>query len=143
MGYPTALTAPTWGFYDVSFRGQPFTFQCPYGTYVMENILFKISFPAEFHAQTAVEAAMLLHAQLTTRGHTAADIASILIATHQACLRIIDKRGPLTNPADRDHCIQYMIAIPLLFGRLTALDYEDTIAADPRIRRPPRPHVHH
>ena len=117
MGYPTALTAPTWGFYDVSFRGQPFTFQRPYTTYVMENILFKISFPAEFHAQTAVEAAITLHARLAALGRTAADIQSILITTHQACLRIIDKRGPLTNPADRDHCIQYMIAIPLLFGR--------------------------
>ena len=133
MGYPTALTAPIWGFYDVSFRGQPFRFQRPYGSYVMENVLFKISFPAEFHSQTAVEAAMLLHSKLKAFGKTAADIRSITIRTHEACIRIIDKQGPLNNPADRDHCIQYMIAIPLLFGRLTAADYEDAIAADPRI----------
>ena len=133
MGYPSALTAPIWGFYDVSFRGEPFRFQRPYGSYVMENVLFKISFPAEFHSQTAVEAAMLLYAKLNALGKTAADIQSITIRTHEACIRIIDKRGPLNNPADRDHCIQYMIAIPLLCGRLTAADYEDAIAADPRI----------
>lgn len=133
MGYPTALTAKTWGFYDVSFKGQPFQFQRPYGSYVMENVLFKISYPAEFHAQTAVEAAMTLSKQLDEHNKTAADIQQITIRTHEACLRIIDKRGPLSNPADRDHCIQYMVAIPLLFHRLTAGDYEDTIASDPRI----------
>jgi 2-methylcitrate dehydratase len=133
MGYPSALTAKTWGFYDVSFRGQEFRFQRPYGTYVMENVLFKISYPAEFHAQTAVEAAMALRKRLDAAGKSAADIRRITIRTHEACLRIIDKKGLLANPADRDHCVQYMIAIPLLFGRLTAADYEDTIAADPRI----------
>lgn len=133
MGYPSALTAETWGFYDVLFGGNVFKFQRDYGTYVMENILFKISFPAEFHAQTAVEAAMALHHELLTLGRTAADIAHIRIRTHEAAMRIIDKKGPLNNPADRDHCIQYMIAVPLIFGRLTAADYEDHIAADPRI----------
>jgi 2-methylcitrate dehydratase len=133
MGYPSALTAKTWGFYDVSFRGQEFKFQRPYGSYVMENVLFKISFPAEFHAQTAAEAAMTLKRQLDAKGKTAEDIRKITIRTHEACLRIIDKKGPLSNPADRDHCVQYMIAIPLLFGRLTAADYEDAVASDPRI----------
>jgi 2-methylcitrate dehydratase len=133
MGYPSALTAKTWGFYDASFRGQEFRFQRPYGSYVMENVLFKISFPAEFHAQTAVEAAFALHKQLTASGKTAADIAQVKIRTHEACIRIIDKQGPLNNPADRDHCVQYMVAIPLLFGRLTAEDYEDSVASDPRI----------
>lgn len=132
-GYPSVLTAPRWGFYDVSFGGKEFTFQRPYGSYVMENILFKISFPAEFHAQTAIEAAMTIHARMSAQGKTAADIESITIRTHEACLRIIDKRGPLNNPADRDHCIQYMVAIPLLFGRLIAADYEEEIAADTRI----------
>jgi 2-methylcitrate dehydratase len=131
MGYPSALTAKTWGFYDVSFRGQPFKFQRPYGSYVMENVLFKISYPAEFHAQTAVEAAMKLHAKLATRGLNASAIRSITVRTHEACLRIIDKKGPLANPADRDHCVQYMIAVPLIFGRLTAADYEDAVALDP------------
>jgi 2-methylcitrate dehydratase len=131
MGYPTALTAKTWGFYDVSFRGQPFRFQRAYGSYVMENVLFKISFPAEFHAQTAVEAAVTLHRQLAAMGKTAAAIKRVTIRTHEACLRIIDKQGPLNNPADRDHCIQYMVAVPLIFGRLTAEDYDDTIALDP------------
>lgn len=131
MGYPSALTAKTWGFYDVSFKGQEFKFQRPYGSYVMENVLFKISYPAEFHAQTAVEAAMKLHAQLAERGVTASSIRSITVRTHEACLRIIDKKGPLANPADRDHCIQYMIAIPLIYGRLTAADYEDAVAKDP------------
>jgi 2-methylcitrate dehydratase len=131
MGYPSALTAKTWGFYDVSFRGQEFRFQRSYGSYVMENILFKISYPAEFHAQTAVEAAMKLHAQLAARGLNASAIRAITVRTHEACLRIIDKKGPLSNPADRDHCIQYMIAVPLIFGRLTAADYEDKVAADP------------
>ena len=133
MGYPTALTAKTWGFYDVSFRGNPFRFQRPYGSYVMENVLFKISFPAEFHAQTAVEAALAIRAKLVAGGNSAEQIASITIRTHEACLRIIDKDGPLSNPADRDHCIQYMVAVPLLFERLTAADYEDTVAVDPRL----------
>jgi len=133
MGYPSALTAKTWGFYDVSFRGQPFRFQRPYGCYVMENVLFKISFPAEFHAQTAVEAALILHAQLKRLGKSVRDIKKVTIRTQEACIRIIDKKGPLANPADRDHCIQYMVAVPLLFGRLTAADYEDHVAADPRI----------
>ena len=133
MGYPSALTAKTWGFYDVSFRGQPFKFQRPYGSYVMENVLFKISFPAEFHSQTAVEAAMTLHAELKRLGKSADHIAKVKIRTHEACIRIIDKKGPLANPADRDHCIQYMVAVPLLFGHLTGTDYEDDVAADPRI----------
>ncbi|MFC5863617.1 bifunctional 2-methylcitrate dehydratase/aconitate hydratase [Acidicapsa dinghuensis] len=130
MGYPSVLTAKAWGFYDVSFKGQPFHFQRPYSSYVMENVLFKISFPAEFHSQTAVEAAMKLHQQLAAIGKTAADIARVTIRTHEACIRIIDKQGPLNNPADRDHCIQYMVAIPLIFGRLTAEDYEDVVAKD-------------
>ncbi|MCA7948822.1 bifunctional 2-methylcitrate dehydratase/aconitate hydratase [Burkholderia seminalis] len=133
MGYPSALTAQTWGFYDVLFGGRPFRFQRPYGTYVMENVLFKIAFPAEFHAQTAAEAALQLHAQLAAAGRTTDDISRITIRTHAAAIRIIDKQGPLANPADRDHCIQYMVAVPLLFGRLTAADYEDSVAADPRI----------
>lgn len=133
MGYPTALTAPTWGFYDVLFKGQAFRFQRPYGSYVMENILFKVAFPAEFHAQTAVEAALTLRSTMAAQNKTAADISKVKIRTHAACLRIIDKKGPLNNPADRDHCIQYMVAIALLFGRLTAADYEDDIASDPRI----------
>jgi 2-methylcitrate dehydratase len=131
MGYPSALTAKTWGFYDVLFRGQPFKFQRPYGSYVMENVLFKISFPAEFHAQTAAEAAMNLRNRLIAAGKTAVHIRKITLRTHEACLRIIDKKGPLSNPADRDHCVQYMVAVPLLFGRLTAADYEDSVAADP------------
>ena len=133
MGYPSALTAKGWGFYDASFKGQPFKFQRKYGTYVMENVLFKISFPAEFHAQTAAEAAMTLHKALATAGKAIDDIEKITIRTHEAALRIIDKQGPLNNPADRDHCIQYMVAVPLIFGRLTAEDYEDTVARDPRI----------
>jgi len=133
MGYPTALSAKEWGFYDVLFKGHAFRFQRPYGTYVMENVLFKISYPAEFHAQTAVECAMTLHRQLAARGQSAADIEWLTIRTHQACLRIIDKNGPLTNPADRDHCIQYMVAVALIFGRLSAADYEDAIAVDSRI----------
>jgi 2-methylcitrate dehydratase len=133
MGYPAVLTTRTWGFYDVSFKGQEFKFQRPYSSYVMENVLFKISFPAEFHAQTAVEAAMTLRGKLDVQGKTSEDIREITIRTHEACLRIIDKKGPLSNPADRDHCVQYMIAIPLIFGRLTAADYEDRIAGDPRI----------
>lgn len=133
MGYPSVLTAKTWGFYDVLFKGQPFRFQRPYGSYVMENVLFKISFPAEFHSQTAVEAAMALHAQLKQAGKTVDDIERVTIRTHEACIRIIDKKGPLANPADRDHCIQYMVAVPMIFGRLTAADYEDSVANDPRI----------
>jgi 2-methylcitrate dehydratase len=133
MGYPSALTAKTWGFYDVSFKGQSFKFQRPYGSYVMENVLFKISFPAEFHSQTAVEAAMTIYQQMQAAGKTSDDIKKITIRTHEACIRIIDKKGPLTNFADRDHCIQYMVAVPFIFGRLTARDYEDEIAADPRI----------
>ncbi len=132
MGYPSVLTAKTWGFYDVLFKGKPFRFQRPFGSYVMENVLFKISFPAEFHSQTAVECAMQLHPLLKDRIE---DIRKITIRTHEAALRIIDKKGPLHNPADRDHCIQYMVAVPLLFGRLTAADYEDAVAKDPRIDR--------
>ncbi|MBN9351193.1 MAG: bifunctional 2-methylcitrate dehydratase/aconitate hydratase [Chitinophagaceae bacterium] len=133
MGYPSVLTAKTWGFYDVSFKGNEFKFQRPYGSYVMENVLFKISFPAEFHSQTAVEAAMTLHGKLNKMGKTTGDIKKITIRTHEAAIRIIDKKGPLYNPADRDHCIQYMIAVPLIFGRLTAKDYENNVASDPRI----------
>jgi 2-methylcitrate dehydratase len=99
----------------------------------MENVLFKISFPAEFHSQTAVEAAMTIYGQMQAAGKSAADIKKVTIRTHEACIRIIDKKGPLNNPADRDHCIQYMVAVPMIFGRLTAKDYEDNIAADPRI----------
>jgi 2-methylcitrate dehydratase len=127
------LSAKTWGFYDVLFKGNAFQFQRPYGSYVMENVLFKISFPAEFHAQTAAEAALAVHRQLAAAGRSVADIAKITIRTHEAALRIIDKSGPLSNPADRDHCIQYMVAVPLIFGRLTAADYEDSVAQDPRI----------
>jgi len=130
MGYPSVLTAKTWGFYDVLFKGAPFKFDRPYGSYVMENVLFKISFPAEFHAQTAVECAMQLHPLVRDR---LADIRRITIRTHESAIRIIDKQGPLANPADRDHCIQYMVAVPLVHGRLTAADYEDGIASDPRI----------
>ena len=130
MGYPSALSAKTWGFYDVLFKGQPFKFQRPYGSYVMENVLIKISFPAEFHAQTAVECAMQLHGQVKDK---LGEIEKIVIETQEPGVRIIDKTGPLNNPADRDHCIQYMVAIPLIFGRLTAEDYEDVVAADPRV----------
>jgi 2-methylcitrate dehydratase len=133
MGYPSVLSAKTWGFYDVLFNGKPFKFQRPYGSYVMENVLFKISFPAEFHSQTAVEGAMEIHKQLEKAGRKPEDIKKITIRTHEACIRIIDKKGPLNNPADRDHCIQYMVAVPILFGRLTASDYEDVVASDPRI----------
>ena len=133
MGYPSVLSAKTWGFYDVLFKGNAFKFQRPYGSYVMENVLFKISFPAEFHSQTAVEAGMTIHQELKKLGKTEKDIKKITIRTHEACIRIIDKKGPLNNPADRDHCVQYMVAMPIIFGRLTASDYEDNIAADPRI----------
>jgi 2-methylcitrate dehydratase len=130
MGCPTALTAPTWGFYDVLFRGRPFALPRPFGTYVIENVLFKLRYPAEFHAQTAVEAAMKLHPLVRGRLD---DVARITVRTQESALRIIDKRGPLANPADRDHCLQYMVAVPLIHGRLTAADYEDAVAADPRI----------
>ena len=130
MGYPAALSAKTWGFYDVLFKGRPFGFQRGYGSYVMENILFKISFPAEFHSQTAVEAAMTLHPEVRNRIEA---IEKVVIETQEAGARIIDKTGPLDNPADRDHCIQYMTAVPLIFGRLTAADYENDVAGDPRI----------
>lgn len=130
MGYPSVLSAKTWGFYDVLFEGQPFKFQRGYGTYVMENVLFKISFPAEFHAQTAVEAALALHPEVAAKLD---QIAKVRIRTHESALRIIDKRGPLDNPADRDHCLQYMIAVALIKGSLCAADYEDDVAADPRI----------
>ena len=130
MGYPSALSAKGWGYYDVLFKGRPFSFSQPYGSYVMENVLFKISFPAEFHAQTAVEAALELHGAVKDRLE---DIERIVIETQEAGSRIIDKTGPLDNPADRDHCIQYMVAVPMIHGRLTARDYEDEVARDPRI----------
>ncbi|GMR14500.1 MAG: bifunctional 2-methylcitrate dehydratase/aconitate hydratase [Gammaproteobacteria bacterium] len=130
MGYPSALTAEVWGFYDVLFKGRPFEFQQTYGSYVMENILFKISFPAEFHAQTAVECAMQLHPQIKGRLD---DVSKIVIETQEAGVRIIDKTGPLANYADRDHCIQYMVAVPLITGALSAESYADEVAADPRI----------
>ncbi|HVP34322.1 MAG TPA: bifunctional 2-methylcitrate dehydratase/aconitate hydratase [Steroidobacteraceae bacterium] len=130
MGYPSALSARTWGFCDVLFKGRPLSLPQPFGSYVMENVLFKISYPAEFHAQTAVEAAMSLHPAVSKR---IADIERVVIETQEPGVRIIDKVGPLANPADRDHCIQYMVAVPLIFGRLTAADYEDAVARDPRI----------
>src|SRR5918994_424226 len=133
MGYPSVLTAKGWGFYDVLFKGKEFRFQRKFGSYVMEHVLFKISFPAEFHSQTAVECAMSIFQQMKSLGKSAEDIKKIRIRTHEAAIRIIDKKGPLSNPADRDHCIQYMVAVPLIFGRLTAADYEDDIASDPRI----------
>jgi len=136
MGYPTALTAKGWGFYDVLFKGNPFKFQRDYGSYVMENVLFKISFPAEFHAQTAVECAIALNqTEVSKIGSVEKinDIDKIVITTHESAIRIIDKTGPLNNPADRDHCIQYMVAIGLLKGNVTAKDYEDEVALDPRI----------
>jgi len=129
-GYPSALTANVWGFYDVLFKGQQFKFQRDYGSYVMENVLFKISFPAEFHAQTAVECAMQLHPKVQGKLE---DIERITIETQEAGARIIDKTGPLDNYADRDHCIQYMVAVPLIFGQLTAESYSDAVASDPRI----------
>jgi 2-methylcitrate dehydratase len=130
MGYPSALTAKTWGFQDVLFKGQALSFPQKFGSYVMENVLFKISYPAEFHAQTAVEAAVTLFPEVSPRLD---DIDRVVIETQEPGVRIIDKTGPLANPADRDHCIQYMVAIPLIFGRLGAEDYEDTIAHDPRV----------
>lgn len=130
MGYLSALTAPEWGFQDVWFNGEEITLERELDTYVMENILFKVSFPAEFHAQTAVEAAFVLHSDVTNRLD---EIDEIVITSQESALRIIDKAGPLNNPADRDHCIQYMTAIGLLKGSLTAEDYEDEAAADPRV----------
>jgi 2-methylcitrate dehydratase len=130
MGYPSALTAPTWGFYDVLFGKKPFKFQRTYGSYVMENILFKLSYPAEFHAQTAVECAVKLHPFIANRFD---EIARIELITHESAIRIISKQGGLHNPADRDHCLQYMVAIGLLFGDLKAEHYEDDVAADKRI----------
>ena len=130
MGYPSVLSAKGWGFYDVLFKGKPFVCKQPYGAYVMENILFKIAFPAEFHAQTAVECAFQLHDEVRNRLD---EIAEITITTHESAIRIISKTGPLHNPADRDHCLQYMAAIGLIYGTLTADHYEDEIAADPRI----------
>jgi 2-methylcitrate dehydratase len=132
MGYPSAVSAPTWGFQDVSFKGRPLAFGQGYGTYVMENILFKISYPAEFHAQTAVEAAIRLHPQVKDRLER---ISAIRIQTQESGDRIINKTGPLDNPADRDHCLQYMVAIGLLKGALTAEDYEDAVASDPWVDR--------
>ncbi|OIP27252.1 2-methylcitrate dehydratase [bacterium CG2_30_54_10] len=130
MGYPSVLSAKTWGFYDVLFKGKEFKFQRPFGSYVMENVLFKISFPAEFHAQTSVECALMLHPKVAGRLDR---VDRITIRTHESAIRIIDKKGPLHNPADRDHCIQYMTAVGLIFGNLTAADYEDKVASDPRI----------
>jgi 2-methylcitrate dehydratase len=130
MGYPSALSAQTWGFYDVLFGGRNFKFQRPFGSYVMENILFKISFPAEFHAQTAVECALKLHPEVHSR---LGDISKVVIETQEAGVRIIDKSGPLANYADRDHCLQYMVAVPLIFGTLTAHSYGDIVANDPRV----------
>lgn len=130
MGYKTALTAPKWGFYDTLFRGKAFKFTRHLEEHIMENVLFKVSFPAEFHAQTAIEAAIRLHPVVLPRID---DIESIKVDTNISCMRIIDKKGPLLNEADRDHCLQYMIAIGLLTGKLTAEDYEDSAAADSRI----------
>jgi 2-methylcitrate dehydratase len=132
MGYPSVLTAKSWGFYDVLFKGKGFKLLRPYASYVMENVLFKISFPAEFHAQTAIECALKLHPRVKTRLD---EVKKIIITTHESAIRIIDKKGPLHNPADRDHCIQYVTAIGLIFGNLTAQHYEDKIAKDPRIDR--------
>ena len=122
IGYPSVLTAPKWGFYDVQFKGNKFTFSRDYGSYVMEQILFKISFPAEFHSQTAAEAAVRLYPQVKDRLD---EIDRIVINTHESAIRIISKSGPLNNPADRDHCLQYMTAVPLAFGNLVAEHYED------------------
>lgn len=130
MGYPSALSAPKWGFYDVLFGGNEFRFQREYGSYVMEHVLFKISYPAEFHSQTAVECAHILHEQVKDRLD---EIERIELTTHEAAIRIISKTGPLHNPADRDHCLQYMVAVPLIHGSLVAEHYEDDVAADPRI----------
>jgi 2-methylcitrate dehydratase len=130
MGYPSALSVKGWGFCDALFGSRPIELARPLGCYVMENILFKIRFPAEFHAQTAVEAAIQLHPHVKDR---LAEIRRVELRTHESAMRIIDKKGPLHNPADRDHCLQYMTAIGLIFGALKAEDYEDKTAADPRI----------
>ena len=130
MGYPSVLSTPVWGFEDVLFDGKQIVLPQPFGTYVMENILFKISFPAEFHAQTAVEASVKLHNVVKDRIN---EIKLIEITTHESAIRIISKVGELNNPADRDHCLQYMVAIGLLKGNLIAEDYEDDVAEDPRI----------
>ncbi|MGD2168513.1 MAG: bifunctional 2-methylcitrate dehydratase/aconitate hydratase [Gammaproteobacteria bacterium] len=130
MGYPSALSAPNWGFQDVLFRGHQLQLARRFGSYVMENVLFKISYPAEFHAQTAVECGIALHGEVATRLD---QIERVVIETQEPGVRIIDKTGPLANPADRDHCIQYMTAIALIFGRLEAADYEDEVASDPRV----------
>ncbi|MBS66590.1 MAG: 2-methylcitrate dehydratase [Gammaproteobacteria bacterium] len=130
IGYPSVLTAPTWGFYDVQFKGNSFSLPREFDSYVMENVLFKISFPAEFHAQTAVEAAVTLHPEIKDKLE---DIERIQISTHESAIRIISKEGALNNPADRDHCLQYMTAIGLLKGDLVAEDYEDDVASDPRV----------
>jgi 2-methylcitrate dehydratase len=135
MGYPSALTAATWGFYDVLFKGNAFKLQRPFGTYVMENVLFKVAHPAEFHAQTAIEAALMLHKQLSLSGQSDADIGRVVVRTCEASMRIISKSGPLDNPADRDHCLEYMIAVALIFGHLEASDYEEARSRDPRIDR--------
>jgi 2-methylcitrate dehydratase len=132
MGYPSALTAKNWGFYDVLFKGKAFTFPQEFDSYVMENVLFKISFPAEFHAQTAVEAAITLHPRVKER---LSEIEKIQITSHESAIRIIDKQGPLHNPADRDHCLQYMTAIGLIYGDLTAAHYENETASNPLIDR--------
>jgi len=130
IGYPSVLSAPTWGFYDVQFKGEQFSLPREFSSYVMENVLFKISFPAEFHAQTSVEAAVILHEEIKDRID---EIETVEITTHESAIRIISKEGALNNPADRDHCIQYMTAIGLLKGDLVAEDYEDDVASDPRI----------
>jgi 2-methylcitrate dehydratase len=131
MGYPGAIATRMWGFEDVVLRGKPLVVPPQgFGSYVMENILFKISFPAEFHAQTAVEAAFALHTEVAPRLE---QVKRVVIETQESCIRIIDKNGPLSNPADRDHCLQYMVAVGLIRGSLTAADYEDAAAADPRI----------
>jgi 2-methylcitrate dehydratase len=130
MGYPSALSAKGWGFQDVLFGGKPVRLARPFGSYVMENVLFKVSFPAEFHAQTAVEAALALHPEV---GHRLDEVERVEVSTQEPAVRIISKTGPLHNPADRDHCLQYMVAVPLIFGDLTADHYEDETAKDPRI----------
>jgi 2-methylcitrate dehydratase len=130
MGYATALSAPKWGFEDVLMDGKPLSLSRPLESYVMSNILFKVSYPAEFHAQTAAEAALALHPQVIERID---EIQEIQIHTQESAVRIIDKRGPLTNPADRDHCLQYIVAAALLHGDLTSEHYQDRAAADPRI----------
>ncbi|HEY9447221.1 MAG TPA: 2-methylcitrate dehydratase, partial [Burkholderiales bacterium] len=130
MGYPSALTAKTWGFYDVLFKGRPFTFQRPFESYIIENVLFKIAYPAAFHAQSGVEAAIKLHPLVKDRLD---DIEHVDVRCHNSSMVILDKTGPLHNPADRDHCMQYMMAVGMIHGQLTADDYEDHVAADPRI----------